>query len=333
LIISPALIALTLGSFSIVMIMIYASATGLQIVDKWDLSSGSEMQLAFERKTYLISTILNYAMGYEIFSLLMFVYTADHMHDLFIGAMCAAGSLNVNNFGYPTLVLKITSAIACGVWIIINYVDNKGYDYPLVKPKYKLLVIITSLIVLEGLFQWNYFIGLNPDIITSCCGIQFSTEAPSIAGEIAHLPSYSTKVLFFTAVVLTLRTGVYFFVTGRGARVFSYCALALFIISVISIISWISVHYYELPTHHCPFCVLQREYGYIGYPLYVTLFAAAITGVGVGVINRYRTIPSLSEIIPKVQKRLCVSAMISYIIFAAIAMYPMIFSDFKLEGY
>jgi len=39
-----------------------------------------------------------------------------------------------------------------------------------------------------------------------------------------------------------------------------------------AILSFISVYFYELPTHHCPFCILQKEYGYVGYPLYLTLF-------------------------------------------------------------
>ena len=106
-ILNPAIIALILGSLICSIFAIYASFVGIQIIRHWDLGSGSARQLALERKTYLLSTILVCLLGFELFSLFLFVYTADHIHVLFVGAMCSAGSLNVNAYGYPTLILKI----------------------------------------------------------------------------------------------------------------------------------------------------------------------------------------------------------------------------------
>jgi hypothetical protein len=74
----------------------------------------------------------------------------------------------------------------------------------------------------------------------------------------------------------------------------------------------------ELPTHHCPFCILQKEYGYIGYPLYLLLFAGAILGMGVGVLMPFRDIRSLSESIPATQKRMALAAVALFILFAII---------------
>ena len=48
-----------------------------------------------------------YALAFEILSLFLFIYTADDLHRLFVGAMCAAGTLYVNAFGYPALMLKV----------------------------------------------------------------------------------------------------------------------------------------------------------------------------------------------------------------------------------
>ena len=138
-IISPAIIALTLGSVLIALITGYAAGIGIQILRWWDIHSGSDRQLSLERKTYLIATVLSYVMTFELASLFLFVYTADHMHGLFIGAMCAAGTLNANDWGYPALVLKTVNFLACGVWLIVNYLDNRGYDYPLIRFKYRLL--------------------------------------------------------------------------------------------------------------------------------------------------------------------------------------------------
>ena len=107
----------------------------------------------------------------------------------------------------------------------------------------------------------------------------------------------------------------------------------MLVVGISAVVGVISVYYYELPTHHCPFCLLQGEYHYIGYPLYLALFSGGVTGTGVGVIDCYRNRPSLIPVIPKIQSNLCLWSMIGYAVFAAIAAYPMLFSDFKLEGY
>lgn len=49
--------------------LVYAAYFALQIVRKWDITSGSEVQLDLERKTYLISTIMSYLLGFQLLSL------------------------------------------------------------------------------------------------------------------------------------------------------------------------------------------------------------------------------------------------------------------------
>ena len=311
----------------------YASATGLRIVRGWDISSGNELQLQLERKTHLISTVLAYLFALSLFTLFLFIYTADHVHHLFVGAMCAAGSLNVNKFGYPALVMKAVNFFFCGVWLILNYADNQGHDYPLIKDKYKLLMLISALLALETYLVINYFMGLKPNVITSCCGTLFSTDHNSIAGGLSSLPTIPAKVMFYLSFVLMLRAGIHFFITGKGARIFSGLSTLLFMISIMAIIAFISLYYYEIPTHHCPFCLLQKEYHFIGYPLYLSLLGAGIMGAGVGLIDRFKNTLSLHTVIPGLQKKLCVLSTVAYIIFLLISSYPMVFSDFILEGY
>jgi len=331
-IINPAIIAMVSGSVLITVFAFYAMVTALRILRHWDIRSGSEGQLALERKTYLISTIFSYLLGFELFSLFLFVYTAEHIHDLFVGAMCAAGSLNVNDYGYVTLVFKIFTFMLCGVWIIVNHADNRAHDYPLIRPKYKLLILLTAMIGLETFLQTKYFAGLRADVITSCCGTLFSVETESIAGELAGLPPYGTRIVFYLAVILTLRVGIHVLATGRGAAAFGLLAGGTTVLSLAAVISFISLYYYELPTHHCPFCLLQKDYHYIGYPLYLSLFLAGITGMGTGVIERLKGPESLSRLIPALQKRLCLFSMAGFLTFALIATYPMIFGDFVLDS-
>ncbi len=331
--ITPASIALISGSVLVSLFTIYACVIGAQVLRWWDLKSGSERQLALERKTYLVSTIVAYVMPAQLLSLFFFVYTADRLHEVLLGAMCAAGSLHANGFGYPTLIIKTANALLCGLWLLMNHLDNKGYDYPLVRKKYRALFWIAGLLALEAVLQGSYLLGIDPDVLTSCCGTLFSTEGKGIGGEMAAMPSYGTKIVFYLSLFLVLRVGIHFLWTRKGARAFSSIALWFFLVSLVSMVSFISVYFYELPTHHCPFCVLQGEYHYVGYPLYLALLGATIAGLAVGMVEGFRGIASLGQTLPGLQRRLCLSSMVGYILFAGISSCPMILSEFKLEGY
>lgn len=329
----PSIIALYVSSVLISFMILYSASYGVQILRKWDIKSGSELQLTLERKTYLISTLLTYLFGFELVSLFLYIFTADHLHTFFVGAMCAAGSLYVNGYGYPAILLKTMNFLLAGLWLILNYTDNQGYDYPLIKKKYFLLLILAPLILAEIVLQDNYFLRLRPNIITSCCGSLFSADVGGLVSEISSLPSIPMKVIFYLFMTLTAASGIHFYLRGKGGYLFSSLSASIFIISILSILSFVSLYFYEQPTHHCPFCILQKEYGYIGYPLYMSLLGATITGMGVGVLMPFRHIGSLLEIVPSIQRKLALASIILFLIFAAMVTYGIISSDFILEGY
>jgi hypothetical protein len=154
-----------------------------------------------------------------------------------------------------------------------------------------------------------------------------------MTSEIASLPTIPMKVAFYLALSLTVGSGILFYLKNRGGYLFASMSAAAFLISVLSILSFISLYYYELPTHHCPFCILQKEYGYIGYPLYLCLLVGTVSGMGVGFLMPFRKIESLSESLPPLQKRLALVSFILYALFAVLVTWRMVFSDFILEGY
>ncbi len=329
-IINPAIIALICSAILSAGFCVYAVVWGSRIIRHWDLKSGSTLQLQLERRTYLISTIMTCLLSAEIFNLFLFIYTADHIHPIFIGAMCAAGSLNVNGFGYPTLLTKIITLLCCGIWLVVNQADNRAEDYPLIRFKYKLLFCIAGLLVLGALLQIAYFKGLKAEVITTCCGTLFNTDAENIAGGIAGLPDGIMRIAFFTAAALHLRSAVHLLASGRGGQILGWVSAVYFLAATLSVISFISVYYYELPTHHCPFDILQSDYRYVGYPLYGALFVFAVSGMAVGVLDGFTALPSLSSILPGLMRRYAWISLFAGLIFLAISAYPMVFSDFKL---
>jgi hypothetical protein len=326
----PLIISLYIASLLMTFMVLYSSFFGIRILRRWNLESGSELQLSLERRTYLISTFLAYLFGAQLLSLFLYIFTADRLHTLFVGAMCAAGSLYVNGFGYPTLILKVVNFLLAGIWLILNYVDNRGYNYPLIRKKYGLLLIIAPLILVETALQTGYFLGLKPDIITSCCGSLFSVSGNGLGSELAALPSRPMEIMFYVSVAITVGSGLYFYRKGKGAYPFSFMSGVTLIVSILSILSFISVYFYELPTHHCPFCILQAEYHYVGYPLYVTLLGGAISGIGVGVLSLFGNAASLSAIKPQVQRWLALAAVILFSIFTIIVTAGIVFSNLIL---
>jgi len=332
-ILHPAVIALLTGSLLVALMVLYAAFWGYKIIDGWDLQSGSEGQLALEKKTYLVSTLMTYAFGFQILSFFLFVYLTDDLHRLFVGAMCAAGTLNVNENGYPAVVLKVLNCLLAGVWLVLNHTDNQASDYPLIRKKYALLLAIVPFLLLETEQQWSYFLNLKANVITSCCGSLFSTEEEGVAAGLAALPVIPMQVAFFGIMAFILASGVWFLLKGRGGKLFAVAGTLTFPVSIAALISFISLYFYELPTHHCPFCILQREYQYVGYLIYTTLLGGGIASAGMWALMPFRPLPSLQEALPLIQRSLAATALVLYSVFTVVVICRIVFSDFTLMGY
>jgi hypothetical protein len=134
-------------------------------------------------------------------------------------------------------------------------------------------------------------------------------------------------------MLATLTAGARLFLNGKGGYLFASLSGITFVVSIISMISFISLYFYAMPSHHCPFCILQKEYSYVGYPLYVLLLSGTVTGIGVGLLQPFRKKESLKEVIPDIQRKLAALAVVSFSIFMVIVTWQILFSGFRLEGY
>ena len=330
-ILHPNILALTVSSLLICLMLLYSGFYGNRILRKWDITSGSELQLNLERRTYLISTIVSCFLALQLISLFLFIHTADSISTLFVGAMCAVGTLTVNGFGYPTLLLKIVTFVLAGLWLILNHADNQGYDYPLIRKKYLLLLLMTPIILAETVVQGIYFSGLKPDIITSCCGSLFSPAARGIASEIADVPPVLMLAVFYVSSLVTIAAGLRFYFRGSGGYLFALLSGGHFLVAIVAVISVISLYIYKMPSHHCPFCILRKEYYFIGYPLYFAILAGGVTGLGVGALLPFRSKASLRETLPRLLRRLALTALVSFVIVTLLASGPVLFTSFTLR--
>lgn len=326
-----AIIALIIASFAATAMVAASIPFAIQVLRRWDLSSGSEAQLILERQTYLVSTMLKLVLFSEAAALILFVFNADRMATLFTGAMCAVGTLRLNAFGFPTLYLKIAVFFAAAGWLALNHVDNLGWDYPLIRRKCAALLLLAPLLAAESSMQLAYFLGLRADVITSCCSTLFSGGGVTVwDNSLAALPHTLSFVFLGGIPALTLASGGVFLRTGRGGMVYVGLAVLAFAAGLAVVVSTISVYVYELPQHHCPFCLLKGEYGHVGYALYLPLFAATVCGLAAGICSAARRQPSLKQAAPKVARRLMWWSMTGFVLFALVGVWLILRSSLVL---
>ena len=193
-----------------------------------------------------------------------------------------------------------------------------------------MLFCITPLLIAETYILVRYFLGLDADVITSCCGSLFSSEGQYAAAAVQGPPAVQLQAVFYLALAATAVSGLYFLRKESGAYIFSALSLTAFVVSAWFMLHVVVLYIYELPTHHCPFCIFKKEYNFLGYPLYITLFSGGISGIGVGVLNPFRSVISLSSSLPRMQKRLALTALSSYALFFLIAAAAIMTSAFRI---
>jgi hypothetical protein len=332
-ILSPAILALLCCSAVVCGLTIVAAGAGLSAVVGWDHNSSDRRQLLRERRWFLVETSLRLILGLQLVSLLVFLATADHLKTMFTGAMCAVGSLNANPFGMPTLTLKTTAFVLCGLWLVTDRASPAAATIGLVRFKVGFVVIVAGVLVAENVLQLRYFADLDPEIITSCCATVFGLGAGGVAAGLASLPVGWSRLAFFGALAVTLAAGLWAIGRHRSTLVYSILAVILGLITVAAVITWIAPSYYELPTHHCPLCLLASDYGCVGYPLYLFLATAVIAGAGSGLVHGLRSIDFRRCIRVDEELRLCAVSVASFALLAVIALWPLVTSPFRLEGY
>ena len=334
-ILHPGILALLLGGGLVLLLMLAAVQVGLRVLLRWDPNRADEEQLLLERRTYLVSTLVHYALGFTILSLPLFMYTVDDMHELFVGAMCATGSLNANPVGWQVLIVKLLLALLAALWAVVNHYDLQAEDFPLVKGKYLALILLLPLVAADLYLQLRYFLGLNPEIITSCCGSLFSSSGSGVAADVSGWPPRPMMILFY-AVLATHAILLIGNLYGRRPVLLYLLAMVaclFLLVAIAAVISFISLYIYELPTHHCPFDMLQRGSGFVGYPLYLSLAGATFCSIVPVILEFLRRVPSLSNIAVAAQKRWLWSALLWLLLFSVLSSWPILFGRLSLRGY
>lgn len=321
-VLSLPVLALLLCSALIGAVAVVAAIRGVPLIVGWDPADAGPRQLALERRALLLQTVVATVLAFQLVGLFLFVAAADRLHPLLPGAMCAAGTFGASPLGYPTLALQVVLFVLCALWLVVHRAGAASPAAALVRFKYLFLLVIAAGLAAQNVLQVRFFLDLDPSILTSCCATIFREEGTGLGAGLASLPVPAVRAAFFATLGATLVTGWLATGQGRSPVLFSLSAMLLGAVSIAAVVSWVAPGFYELPAHHCPFCLLASEHGFVGYPLYASLALAVVAGAGSGLVRILRRLDPWRTIRPAQEHRLCTVSMTGFVVFTSMAVWP-----------
>jgi hypothetical protein len=316
-------LALILSSLIVLFLGILACRTAVRVLKNWDPASDSNRQIRLENETWLASTLVEYGLGFQIITLVLFMLAADHFCQVIVGAMCATGALLANSWGMPTLLVKIGGVFLYGFWIVLHQLDISSENYPLVRAKFRYLLFLAPLLVTDNLLQLLYIANLSPDIITSCCAVVFGGDGQDTGNLLGGFDQTLLLAVFYGTVLCLTTTSTILIRRWNGLIAFIHAALWLFffVVALTTITTVFSSYIYAMPFHNCPFCILKPEYHFIGFALYGALIVATFFGINVAAVGFCRKKEDLAEITARFQKMATWIALVLLMLFSVLTSY------------
>ena len=276
----PEVLALQILNLIILFFAVIAFFLSLKIFLKWDFNSTCQSQYKLEKQSFLSATIIKYIFALKVPLFIFFIFTLDKISNVLPGAMCAAGVVDATQYGTYLLILKVLNLYIFAYWLVLNNEDMKHENQPYTKLKFGVFLAAFFLLVIEITVEWLMFNAIDINKVVDCCGVIFSSSSGSYFSAIFAI---KTPILLSIFYANFLAVAVFYFLKNR--YLFALSNTLFIITSLITLISFFGIYIYELPTHHCPFCFLQRDYDYVGYLLYVLLFVGTFFGLVVGLIE------------------------------------------------
>lgn len=280
---TPEILALLLLDTIFLFLGIVAFFFSAKIALQWNAHAVTPRQYALQRQSYLVAVIIKYIFILKLPLFLFYIYTCDKLSNIITGAMCASGVVNSVDFGLYLMMLKLVNIYVFGFWLLVHHADLKEETQPLTKLKFTLFTLFALPLLGEILLEIDFFTSLNVSKIVSCCGTLFSAASSSGLSVLFLVDANIWAGLFLGSFATVVLSVVLKKSAWLAASNFFFCVFA-----IIALILFFSPYVYELPTHHCPFCLLQREYYYVGYALYTLLFIGTFYGMAGGILDSLR---------------------------------------------
>ncbi len=277
---TPEIITILALDFIFIFFGAIAFFISIKIVKSWDLNSTSQTQYKLEKQSFLVSTIIKYIFILKLPLFLFFIFTADKLSDIITGAMCGAGVVNSVSFGSSMFFYKILNLYIFGFWLVLNSYDLKKENQPYTKYKFWLYIFGFIFLLTEIYLEIDFFLSLDVSKLVSCCGTLFSAASKSSISFIYNINKIYFVYLFYALYLLLCIAYIF-----KNSIAILLSNVSFIFVSIISLIMFFGTYIYQLPTHHCPFCMLQKDYYYIGYVLYIALYVGTFYGVSGAIMS------------------------------------------------
>lgn len=252
----------------------------LKIFFNFDMNSTSKAQYTLEKQSYLSATIIKYIFAVKIPLFAFFIFTLDKISNVLTGAMCGAGVVDATEYGTYLIVLKIINLYLFAYWLKLHSEDMKDENLSYTKLKFGVFIVLFLFFMVEIILEGVMFSAIEIDKMVSCCGSIYSSSSTSSISNIFALKDWVLLTLFYGNYMLIV---LFYFVKNR--YLFALSNMTFIFVALISLIAFFGGYIYELPSHNCPFCMLQSDYYYIGYLIYLTLFVGTFYGIVVALVT------------------------------------------------
>ena len=265
-------IILLFSSISSILVLLVATFIAVDILIHWDFSKNDKRQYRLEKNSWLIGTTVGLVAGIKVISLPYFVFTIDSLNLVVPGAMCGAGVISYNDYGLKLLFIKILELGLIIFWLLLNHYDIKAL-YRWIKPKMLLLIMIVFISLYQLWLEYYFFEDIDIHKVVNCCSTLYG-----LLEGMNPLPwgLDTTKLITLFFLLYALILSSYF---AKQEWIFTIAILLFAQIAYYSVLYFFAPYIYEQPNHNCPFCMMQKEYHYIGYIVWSLYFLGIFLGV------------------------------------------------------
>lgn len=270
---SNQVIVFLLSEFTLFFLLFIAFVVSIKVLVKWDFESFTPQQFALERQAYLVSTITIFVFVMKFLLVVYFVFSIDALSLLVPGAMCASGVITANDYGSYLLILKLSILFLLTLWFSVHAYDMSTKNHQWFKEKSWLFSLIFVFIILELGLDFVYFSNIDTHLPVSCCSALFGQlEGANPLPFGLSIPLL--LILFYLLYALVLLS-----LKSNQTLLYILANILFVYIAYYAVVYFFGTYIYQLPTHKCPFCMLQAEYAYVGYILWGSLFMGSYMGL------------------------------------------------------
>jgi hypothetical protein len=192
------------------------------------------------------------------------------------------------------------------LWVVLHRFDLRLETPILTRRKFAVLLPVAVLTIADAVFALRFALELDFSVIASCCSVWLDDTAVNTrAGRWVVSPNLAGG-LGLTTAMLALTASVWMWRRPRRgtALAATSASAAATIAAVPAVMGVVAPYALATPGHLCPFCLLHAQGGWLGWPLFAALYVAAVTGLGLGIVEVNRPIGDGSVIAQRFQQTL-----------------------------